>query len=196
MRALTDTAAAQDRSLDAVRPCAAADRRVSSRSDMRRWIRRIAIGLAGVLVFAAGAAAFGVGLAERKLQRHVAVPDRFIVVMNDDAALDRGRYLYTTRGCANCHGPDGAGRVFVDDPGGLRLRAPNITPAEGSVVSRYGPADWVRAIRHGVKPDGRPLFLVPSEDCNQLTDDDLGALVAHLQRLPPMTAADGAAFVA
>ena len=59
-------------------------------------------------------------------------------------------------------------------------RAPNISPGPGSVVAKYTPADWERSLRHGVKPDGRPLMIMPSEDYNRLTDADLGALVAYV----------------
>ena len=48
-------------------------------------------------------------------------------------------------------------------------------------------------MRHGVKPDGRPVMIMPSEDYNRLTDADLGALVAYIRQLPP--AAGGAAEV-
>ncbi|MGH6639454.1 MAG: c-type cytochrome, partial [Polaromonas sp.] len=50
-----------------------------------------------------------------------------------------------------------------------------------------------RTLRHGVKPDGRPLFIMPSEDYNRFTDADLGALVAYVRSLPP--AKGGAAVV-
>jgi cytochrome c553 len=42
----------------------------------------------------------------------------------------------------------------------------------------------VRAIRHGVGPDGRGLFIMPSEEYQHLSDADLGALVAFLKTLP------------
>jgi mono/diheme cytochrome c family protein len=45
--------------------------------------------------------------------------------------------------------------------------------------------DWVRTIRHGVKPDGRPLLIMPSEDWNRLTDADVAAIVAYTRQLPP-----------
>jgi mono/diheme cytochrome c family protein len=44
--------------------------------------------------------------------------------------------------------------------------------------------DWDRSIRHGVAPGGRPLFIMPSEDYNRLTNDDFAALVAFLQQMP------------
>ena len=47
-------------------------------------------------------------------------------------------------------------------------------------------ADQVAAaIRHGVRPDGRPLVFMPSEDFHEMSDADVAALVAYLQSLPP-----------
>jgi mono/diheme cytochrome c family protein len=151
---------------------------------MKRWIVIGLAVLAGMLVVAAAVVATGAALAERKRERVVDVPRRSVALPADAASIDRGRYLYGTRGCSECHGADGAGRVFIDSPG-LRVKAPNISPGPGSVVAGYAVEDWDRAIRHGVKRDGRPLFVMPSEDYARLTDADLGALVAHLKQMPP-----------
>ena len=66
----------------------------------------------------------------------------------------------------------------------LSARSPNITP--GGVVAKYSDVDWVRAIRHGVRPDGRALFVMPSEDYNRFTDADVAALIAFARTLPPV----------
>ncbi len=150
----------------------------------RRVARIAGIGLAVVLLLAASAVVVGLLLAERTLHRRVVLPDGVVPFAStaDATVLERGRYLYATRGCVDCHGRDGAGRVFVDAPNGLRLAGPHIGP--GSVTERYGPADWERAIRHGVSPQGHALFAMPSADYNRLTDADLAALVAHARSLP------------
>jgi hypothetical protein len=59
----------------------------------------------------------------------------------------------------------------VNEPNGMYVKSPNIT--SGGVTAQYTEADWVRAIRHGVDPRGRPLLIMPSEDYNRLTDADL-----------------------
>jgi len=79
---------------------------------------------------------------------------------------------------------DGAGRDVINDGQGLLVHAPNITPGKGSVVASYGADDWERTIRHGVAPDGRPLLIMPSEDYNRFTDDDLASMVAYLRQMP------------
>lgn len=161
---------------------------------MRRWMR-ITIGVTAALVLLAVAAVLsGVRLAESRMQRKVEVAVQPVAYADDARSLERGRYLYASRGCVDCHGANGAGRTFVEDAGaGLLIKGPNITAGPGSVVANYRPEDWVRAIRHGVAPGGRPLMVMPSEDYNRLTNADLAALVAHVRSLPP--AAGGAAVV-
>ena len=124
---------------------------------------------------------------ERKMNRVVAINVTPVAIPQDDAeALVRGKYLFETRGCADCHGRDGAGRTFVEDAGGLVIRGPNITLGSGSPAAAYQPVDWVRAIRHGLGPDSRPLIIMPSEDYNRMADADLGALVAYIHSLAPV----------
>ncbi len=158
---------------------------------MKRWIKWTAGGLGLVVVLVVGAVALGTQLAERKRLRHVEVKVSPVAYTSDAQALERGRYLFQSRGCVDCHGANGGGRDFVNDGKGTRISGPNITPA--GVVAPYQPADWVRTIRHGVKPSGRPALIMPSEDYNRLTDDDLAALVAYVRSLPPRQG--GAAIV-
>ncbi len=149
---------------------------------MKKWLRRGAIAVALLVLLAAAAVFTGLQMADRKAQRRLDVPVRPVAYTSDVQALERGRYLYASRGCAECHGANGAGRTFAEDDG-LLIHGANISPA--GVVARYLPQDWVRSIRHGVAPDGRPLRVMPSEDFNRFTDEDLAALVAYVRALPP-----------
>ena len=159
---------------------------------MNRWVKRGALAMAALVALGAATFALGTQLGERRMNRHIALSVQPVALRSDAASVERGRYLYASRGCADCHGAGGAGRVVIDDGKGLRIKAPNISPGPGSVVARYRPEDWVLAIRHGVKPDGRPLLVMPSEEYNRLTDDDLAALVAYVRQLAP---AEGTAAV-
>jgi len=152
---------------------------------MKKWIKRTLGTIAGLAMLAIGALALGTHLGNRKAMRHVEVAVAPIAIPADTASMERGRNLFATRGCTDCHGADGGGRAFIDD-GGMYAKAPDITPGPGNVVAAYGPEDWVRTIRHGVKPGGQPLFIMPSEDYNRLTDADLGAMVAYLKQMPPV----------
>ena len=155
---------------------------------MNGWIAR---GVVALTVAVSGAGAAFMVLAEmgdRKLARHVDVAVAPVALRDDAASVERGGYLFRSRGCGDCHGMDGAGAVVVDD-GALHVRSPDITPAPTGVVARYTAVDWVRTIRHGVKPDGRPVMIMPSEEYNRLVDADLAAIVAYVRQLAPATGA-------
>ena len=51
-----------------------------------------------------------------------------------------------------------------------------MTRGKGGIAGRFTDQDWVRAIRHGVRPEGR----MPSKEYYALSDADLGALIAQL----------------
>jgi mono/diheme cytochrome c family protein len=154
---------------------------------MKRWIKWTGAGVAALVVLAAGAAVLGYQLAERKMGRKVEVAVKPVAYASDQQSLERGKYLFESRGCAHCHGANGGGREFVNDGKGLRIAGPDITPA--GATARYQPEDWVRAIRHGVRPGGQPLMVMPSEDYNRFTDQDLAALVSYVRSLPPQRGA-------
>ncbi len=151
---------------------------------MKTWLKWTATAAVGLAAAAAAAAWTGVELGERKLQRDVPVPVMPVALLDDAVHVARGGYLFRSRGCGECHGADGAGREFINDGKGMRVAAPNITPGAGSAVAGYRPEDWDRVIRHGVKPSGKPLLVMPSEDFNRLTDDDLASIVAYVRTLP------------
>lgn len=140
--------------------------------------------LAASIGVAAGAMSLAVWLGELRAQRFVEVRVVPVPYVRDPAAIRTGKALYETRGCAECHGAGGRGRVVLDEPGGLYVRAPNITPHPTSAVAGYSEADWVRAIRHGVDRSGRPLLEMPSEIYSRMNDADFAALVAYTRSLP------------
>jgi mono/diheme cytochrome c family protein len=100
--------------------------------------------------------------------------------------LEVGRRLVLVRGCADCHTADLGGEVMIDDPAVGRLAATNLTAGEGGIAARYTDTDWVRAIRHGVGPDGRPLLFMPSHEFYPIGDDDLAAIIAYIKSVPPV----------
>lgn len=153
---------------------------------IKQWIKRGAWALGGLAALGATALALGHVVADHKMHRQVNVTIGPLALHDDAATLARGQYLFMSRGCTECHGANGAGREFINDGHGLIARAPNITPQAGSRVSQYKVEDWVRTVRHGVKPDGTPAMIMPSEDYAQLTDADLSALISYLRQMPAL----------
>ena len=150
---------------------------------MKPWIKWTLVAVGAVVVLLAATIVLGLQLGERKKTRTIDVAVKAVPYTTDAQALARGKYLFESRGCVDCHGANGAGRDFVNTPD-VQLRGANITSA--GVTGSYKPEDWVRTIRHGVKPNGQPAMIMPSEDYNRFTDQDLASLVAYARSLPPV----------
>lgn len=109
---------------------------------------------------------------------------RPVAIPTDPAALARGKHLAESRGCTVCHGVD-LGGAKVEESGAMgRWYGSNLTGGAGSRAGQFTSEDWVRAIRHGVGPDQRPLYLMPSDEYQHFSDADLGAVIAYARSAP------------
>jgi cytochrome c553 len=107
-----------------------------------------------------------------------------VSVPTDNASIQHGQHLAgAVARCTQCHGPSLTGMVIRDDAA-ARVVAPDIT--RGGVTVNFSDADYAHAIRDGLDPNGRRLWLMPSDDYARLSDADLGALIAYLKSLPPV----------
>jgi cytochrome c553 len=141
-------------------------------------------GAVAVLLAVGYGAAFAVS--SRKLAEKHDVTLTTVAVPDDEAAMAWGSHLVNAvTGCQDCHGSDLSGRVMSDDAVAL-MTAPNLTSGRGGIGGELSEGDWVRAIRHGVRRDGRSLLVMPSYAYARLSDRDLGAMVAYLKQIPPM----------
>jgi mono/diheme cytochrome c family protein len=109
-----------------------------------------------------------------------------VPIPTDADAIAYGERLMKARGCVDCHGENLAGRVIQENPIAGRLVATNLTAGRNGIAKSYTVADYVRAIRHGVGPDGRPLLFMPAHEYYFLSDADLGAMIAYLKSAPPV----------
>lgn len=152
---------------------------------LRRLLRRVLqIGLSVLLLAAVLLLAVWM-VAERRLSRHYQVPPAALTVPADDAGRAEGRRLFLSRGCADCHDVDFAGRVALDDLLAGTIAGPNLTSGAGGIGERSD-VELERAIRHGVAPDGRALRLMPSHEFYPLSDAEIGAMIAALRAAPPV----------
>jgi len=152
---------------------------------MKRVLKWIGIGLGGLLGLLVVVVVVLALLGGRKLNQVVAIEPEPVAVEVDTAVLERGQYLVTVS-CTGCHGDDLGGTAFFEDPVLGNIPAPNLTSGQGGAVAAYSEADFVRAIRHGVDPDGKPLMIMPASAFWHYSDDDLGAIIAYVQSAPPV----------
>lgn len=64
------------------------------------------------------------------------------------------------------------------------VTAPAIAGGQGKYGTILSDGELVRAIRHGVGIDGKPLVIMPSGSFYHFNDQDLGQIIAYLMSLP------------
>jgi hypothetical protein len=95
-----------------------------------------------------------------------------------------GRYIANFSGCHGCHGFGLSGGPVAAPPG--TPPATNLTPDPGTGIGKWTEADFERALRHGVRPDGHPVnVFMPWPIFSHMTDDEVKALWAYLRTVPP-----------
>ena len=166
--------------------------RVATRSatfegmNVKRWALRAALTALTLLLLLS---VVGVLRFRAKAGRKHQLPERELVAATTPAELARGRHLASSlAGCTECHGETLAGKI-MDDNALIRLTAPNITRGRGSAVLGYTDRDWMRAILHGIGPNGHNLLVMPSKELRTFSDHDVAAIIAYLKSVPAM---DGA----
>ena len=107
------------------------------------------------------------------------------------AAVARGEYLLKAADCVACHTAGESGKPFA---GGVAFKLPfgtiyssNITPDPTYGIGAYTDDEFVRAVREGVRRDGKHLYpAFPYTSYTQLSRDDVLAIKAYLWTLPPV----------
>lgn len=150
-----------------------------------KWVG-IIISVLLLVVIIAGVVLYLIG--RGKLNKTYEVAAESITIPSDEAALARGEHIaFAISLCAECHGDDLGGKNVIDSAVMAKLDAPNLTSGAGGVAANYtSTEDWVRAIRHGVKPNGEAIQVMPSDKYFHLSDADLGAVIAYVQSVPPV----------
>ncbi len=133
------------------------------------------------------------GVSRRALLLAVAfVVSAAAVAVADPASVSRGAYLAAAAGCDNCHtdGKNGGplyagGRALVTEFG--IITTPNITPDKATGIGGWSFADFKRAMRWGIAPDGTQYVTAfPFPYFGRLTDANLADLKAYLDTLAPL----------
>jgi cytochrome c553 len=105
-----------------------------------------------------------------------------LVALAKERALERAdHYMRSRAACMECHAEDFGGKVVIENPAMGAWIAPNITA--GGTTKDYTDADWVRLIRHCVKPDGRPATM-PCQDFTWFSDQEIADIVTFIKSKP------------
>jgi mono/diheme cytochrome c family protein len=103
-------------------------------------------------------------------------------------AIERGDYLVRAGGCFSCRTAPGgeqlAGGRALATPFGT-FYSPNITADPETGIDRWTDAQFLRALRDGVRPDGANYFPVfPYPSFTGISDSDALAIKAYLFSVP------------
>lgn len=143
----------------------------------------IMIGAMIGLTLLAGFILYPIGM--KKLTRtYPDIPVEKVNIPIGPDAVAHGRHIAAIWNCSGCHGTDLSGKLLTNDAVLGTIPASNLTAGKGGIGASYSDTDWVRAIRHGVKPDGHVVVFM--NDYSALSDQDLGDLIAYLKQLPPV----------
>src|SRR5689334_18752484 len=102
----------------------------------------------------------------------------------EEDTVERGEYLLRAGGCVSCHTSAGGqplagGRAFATPFG--TFYSPNISSDPETGIGRWTDAQFLRALREGVRPDGSNYFPVfPYPSFTGISDSDALAIKAYL----------------
>ncbi len=124
------------------------------------------------------------GLGWYRLNRTYTVDPTPVTLAEDPDSLLEGHRIFRYRGCEACHGENLQGLVYLDNPAIGQVITPNLTKGEGGIGEERSDLDLVRAIRHGLNPEGKPLLFMPSTEFYYLSNEDLAAVLAYIRSKP------------
>ncbi|MBE7436116.1 MAG: c-type cytochrome [Anaerolineales bacterium] len=157
-----------------------------------KWIGIVLASLIG-LIIVAGLAMFSIG--NSRMNKTYDFPPSDLVLPTDEASLELGRHRAEVL-CQGCHGEDLGGDLeFFNDPALGTIQSANLTSGDGGIGSTYTTEDFVRAIRHGIDREGKPIFMPAVVSTAFMSDEELAAVIAYIKTVPPVDrATNGADF--
>jgi len=160
-----------------------------------KWFGLITGGLLGVALVLL-VVMFLIG--SRKINRTYDIEIASVVVPTDAASIAQGKHYVEALGaCQVCHGQD-LGGPNIDECGDMpclgfsndllfgKVFPKNLTSGLGGIGGVFTDEDYVRAVRHGISQDNKALVMMPSDNYNRISDEDLGNMIAYLKTLPPV----------
>lgn len=123
---------------------------------------------------------------ESRINKVYDVELQTLKIPTDSVSYQEGKHVADIRGCLGCHTADlGGGTAFLTDstPIGV-LYASNITSGKGGIA--YTDQDWIRALRHGLGKDNKPLWFMPSHEICHISNQEMAALIGYLKQQSPV----------
>lgn len=146
---------------------------------MSKAVRWLGYGVGAIVALVVAAIFLVWALSERALAEKVE-PTKSQLAAPTEAQLADGTRQLTILGCVSCHGAGLQGKKFADIPGVATIHAPNIA----RLAPAMSDAQLDQAIRQGIGHDGRAMFIMPAQQYQFLTDQEVAALIAAIRRLP------------
>jgi mono/diheme cytochrome c family protein len=148
-----------------------------------KWALGIGGGILGFILLV-GLGLYSTG--QIRLKKIYPYSPEMIRILTDQESLQEGQRIFQYRGCEACHGEELEGLVYLENPAIGLVITPNLTTGEGGIGEERTDLDLIRAVRHGLKPDGTALLFMPSTEFYYLSDQDLGAVLAYIRSKPPI----------
>lgn len=148
-----------------------------------KWTLRVVGALVLLLLAAYGVIYYQ---SEKRINKVYQVTPVKLAIPTDSASLALGKHIISIKGCQDCHGKNLSGKVFINDPGLGQVVAANLTSGKGGIGKTYTAEDWVKAIRHGLGTDNKPLLVMPSDEFFPISNADLANMIGYLKSLPPV----------
>ena len=148
-----------------------------------KWIGIILGALVGLLLLAVAVVYV---ISSIRFNRTYDIQFEAVVIPTDEASIEYGEHVAAIRSCMACQVIPVAGQIEFEDPTVGRIANAILTSGEGGIGAAYRDEDWVRAIRHGLTPDGKPILIMPAHTMFPMSDEDLGAVIAYVKSIPPV----------
>ena len=148
-----------------------------------KWIAIVLGSLLGLILLSV-AALYLMGNA--RLNKKYDVPPSNLTVPADAASIELGKHRAEVL-CEGCHGQDLSGiDNWFNAPQLGNIDSANLTSGAGGIGGEFTPEDYVRAIRHGIDREGKPIFMIAVPSTAHLSDEELGAIIAYVKSVPPV----------
>ena len=145
---------------------------------MGRFWRWAGLGLGAVTAIGLAVAGTIYFASERIIDRRYPLPASHVHASSDPKVVARGELLVRPYGCADCHRPNLQG-TYIPSFG---MSSRNLT----RLAAAFSDADFDRAIRKGLRPDGTSVAeAMPADAFQYMPDSDAAAIISYIRSLKP-----------